>query len=152
VTPGILLAIWLVGVGLLLAELLLPGGVVGAIGAVVVTGSVVAAFVTQGPGWGGGLLVASLVAGAAVVTIGARSLTHHHSLSVQEGFVGTDDKSHLLGAQGVSATVLRPAGFATIAGRRVDVVTRGELLEAGTPVEVVSVEGNTVVVRAAGPA
>lgn len=150
-TLGIVLAIWLVGVGMLLAELILPGGIVGAIGAVVVTGAVVAAFVTQGAGWGGALLVASVAAAAGMIVYGARNLTHSHTMTTQDGFIGADDKSDLVGSVGVAATVLRPGGFATIGGRRVDVVTRGELLDAGTPVEVVSVEGNTVVVRAAEP-
>jgi membrane-bound serine protease (ClpP class) len=41
---------------------------------------------------------------------------------------------------------LRPAGIARIDGRRVDVVSRGEMIESGSPVRVLSVEGNRVVV------
>jgi membrane-bound ClpP family serine protease len=41
---------------------------------------------------------------------------------------------------------LRPAGFARIENRRIDVVTRGELLDDGCPVRVVEVHGNRVVV------
>ena len=41
---------------------------------------------------------------------------------------------------------LRPAGFAEIGGRRVDVVTRGENIESGAAVKVLEVEGNRVVV------
>ena len=40
----------------------------------------------------------------------------------------------------------RPAGFAEIGGQRVDVVTRGENIEAGAVVKVLEVEGNRVVV------
>ena len=59
-----------------------------------------------------------------------------------------DDQSlaALKGAEGVADTQLRPAGFATIGGRRVDVVTRGDEIPAGTPVRVVEIEGNRVVV------
>ncbi len=47
---------------------------------------------------------------------------------------------------GVTLSALRPAGFARIDGRKVDVVTRGEMLEANVAVVVVEVTGNRVVV------
>jgi membrane-bound serine protease (ClpP class) len=53
------------------------------------------------------------------------------------------------GATGVALTDLRPAGVAEIAGRRVDVVTEGEYLRAGDPVEVLVDEGYRRVVRRA---
>ncbi len=53
------------------------------------------------------------------------------------------------GAAGVALTALRPAGAATLDGTRFDVVTRGEFVEAETPIEVVRVEGNRIVVREA---
>jgi membrane-bound serine protease (ClpP class) len=51
------------------------------------------------------------------------------------------------GATGVALTDLRPAGVAEIAGQRVDVVTEGEYLRAGDPVEVLVDEGYRRVVR-----
>ncbi len=52
----------------------------------------------------------------------------------------------LLHKTGVATSDLRPSGFATIEGRRVDVVTRGELLDKDTQIRVIQVEGNRVVV------
>jgi membrane-bound serine protease (ClpP class) len=52
-----------------------------------------------------------------------------------------------LGKRGRTTSPLRPAGFADIDGARVDVVSEGELIEPGTPVEVVRVDGNRIVVR-----
>ena len=55
--------------------------------------------------------------------------------------------------QGVALTPLHPAGTAEINGERVDVVTRGEFVDAGCAICVVQVEGVRVVVAAAeGPA
>ena len=51
-----------------------------------------------------------------------------------------------LNKTGVALSPLRPAGFARIDGQRVDVVTRGEMLDSKCPVQVVEVEGNRVVV------
>jgi len=55
--------------------------------------------------------------------------------------------SQLVGEVGVALTPLRPAGLAQLGGQRVDVVTEGEFIERGTPVEVVAVRGTSVVVR-----
>ncbi len=63
---------------------------------------------------------------------------------------GTEEGlTELLGKVGVATTSLRPAGIASIEGRRVDVVTRGGHLAAGMPVRVVRVEGNRVIVESA---
>ena len=50
-------------------------------------------------------------------------------------------------AEGVAKTALRPSGIAVIDGRRVDVVTEGKIIETGSPVRVVDVTGNRIVVR-----
>ena len=58
------------------------------------------------------------------------------------------ESASLLGSVGRAATLLRPSGTAEINGRRVSVVTNGEMLPEGTPVKVVLVEGYRVVVEA----
>ena len=55
-------------------------------------------------------------------------------------------KQELVGKEGVAHSSLRPAGAAIIEGKRVDVVTRGEMIEAKSPIRVLEVEGNRVVV------
>ena len=42
---------------------------------------------------------------------------------------------------------LRPAGIAEIDGRRIDVVSDGEMIEPSVTVRVIQVEGNRVVVE-----
>ncbi|MGA1524756.1 MAG: NfeD family protein, partial [Planctomycetota bacterium] len=56
----------------------------------------------------------------------------------------------LLGKSGRTESMLRPGGFARIDDHRVDVVTRGELIEPGVEIHVIQVDGNRVVV-AEGP-
>jgi membrane-bound ClpP family serine protease len=53
----------------------------------------------------------------------------------------------LLGAIGVAATPLRPAGKTKFGEEFVDVVAEGSYIEAGTRVQVIEVEGNRVVVK-----
>ena len=52
-----------------------------------------------------------------------------------------------IGATGKAMTTLRPAGKARIGEDLVDVVSEGPYVEPGTPIEVVEVQGNRVVVR-----
>ena len=52
----------------------------------------------------------------------------------------------LVGQTGVARMDLRPSGFATIDGRRVDVVTRGEVIPKDTAIKVIRIELNQVVV------
>jgi len=54
-----------------------------------------------------------------------------------------------VGDRGVTLSMLRPAGFARLRGERYDVVTEGEMIEKGEPVEVLAVQGNRIVVRLA---
>jgi membrane-bound serine protease (ClpP class) len=56
--------------------------------------------------------------------------------------------SLVVGAAGETKTALRPTGKAAFAGLTLEVVTRGEFIEAGRAVEVREIHGQKVVVRA----
>lgn len=73
------------------------------------------------------------------------------ALAASQGpdYVAGADRSDLRGRSGTAASFLRPAGIATIDGRRVDVLTEGEFIAAGTPIRVVRVEGPRVFVEPA---
>jgi len=58
--------------------------------------------------------------------------------------------AQLVGREGVTLSMLRPAGRARIDGETVDVVTRGEFIAAGAQVRVVQVDGNRCVVETMG--
>jgi membrane-bound serine protease (ClpP class) len=58
-----------------------------------------------------------------------------------------DERSDLLGAEGVALTDLRPAGLARFGDERVDVVTLGDFIDVDSRIRVVRVEGNRVTVR-----
>ena len=53
----------------------------------------------------------------------------------------------LVGKEGQTLTALRPAGIAFIEDKRVDVVTRGEMIDKESAIKVVKVEGNRIVVE-----
>jgi membrane-bound serine protease (ClpP class) len=53
----------------------------------------------------------------------------------------------LVGREGVAQTVLRPTGIGQIDGKRLDVVAESAMIERGSPIKVVAVEGSRIVVR-----
>lgn len=62
-------------------------------------------------------------------------------------YVTSRDFGSLRGKSGTAASYLRPAGVALIDGVRVDVLTKGEFIPAGSPVRVTRVEGSRVFVE-----
>jgi len=63
------------------------------------------------------------------------------------GRAGEKALSELVGKTGVAVTPLRPAGRAEFGELLLDVVTEGDFLEKGTPLEVIEVHGRQVVVK-----
>jgi membrane-bound serine protease (ClpP class) len=60
---------------------------------------------------------------------------------------GSAEATSLVGARGVATSDLRPGGIARINGERADVVTQGDYISAGEPIEVIGDEGYRRVVR-----
>ena len=58
-----------------------------------------------------------------------------------------DSDLRWMAKKGRASSPLRPAGIAEIEGERVDVVSEGELIDAGEVIEVTRVDGNRIVVR-----
>jgi membrane-bound serine protease (ClpP class) len=153
------------GVILLLVEaFLVPGfGIPGILGAVLFAGGML--FLATGfrpgepqtfdPGglktMGLQLVVTLLVAGATLVVLArvfpgtplfrAALLPGGAMLAGAATGVGTTT------GEAVAVTALRPAGRASVGGELLDVVTEGDFVEPGTPLRIVRVEGNRVVVR-----
>lgn len=62
-----------------------------------------------------------------------------------------EETSGLVGATGVASTPLRPSGAAVIDGKRLDVITTGDLIDPGSQIRVVSVQGSKVTVKIENP-
>jgi len=154
-----ILVLYVVGVGLLLIELFVPGGVVGAAGATALIASVVLCFNWYGAAWGGLVLLIEIITAGVVFMLWARifprswigrKMVLRSSEQSADGYVSSaPEMAALTGRRGVTVTALRPAGMAVIDGQKIDVVTEGGYLEKGTPVRVIETDGNRVVVRAA---
>lgn len=65
------------------------------------------------------------------------------------GYVAADERSELVGASGIAATGMRPAGTMLYGDERLDVVSEGAFIDKDARVKVVEVEGSKIVVRKA---
>ena len=134
-------------------EVFVPGGIVGAIGVLLLLGAAFAAISSVGGALGVALAILPLLVGSVILylliklfpkSFVGKSLSL--SADMSESHAENAALAGLLGAEGVASTILRPAGFAALHGKRIDVVTRGEIVEEGAKVRVIEVEGNRVVV------
>lgn len=148
------LAILLLGLGLALvvAEVLFPSfGLLGLLATLSVIGANVIAFQE---GSGVTFLIVTGVLVPIVILAGLKILPNSPIAKylVSDGFSKRDAAAVdardgvLLGAVGVVEATLRPAGVARFDERRVDVVSRGDMIEADARVHVIEVQGNRVVV------
>ena len=137
---------------LLFAEAVLPGLIAGALGVTCLVAGVAMSYRNFGPSVGRWVLCATLAGLVVEFFIWLKwfphsRLSHRLTSHGATGELGAE-RPELLGQAGVAHTALRPAGVALLGDRRVDVVTEGALIERGTVVKVVAVEGARVVVRA----
>ena len=152
------------GVVLLLIEVLvIPGfGVDGILGILAILGGLALSMV--GPGATAAIMVEAavrVVLSLLLALVGSllllrwiprlpfgRRLILSGGLAAAEGYASAPETdARLLGRTGRTTSPLRPAGIAEIDGRRVDVVSEGEHVDANEPIEVMHVDGNRVVVR-----
>lgn len=153
---GFVIALAILGlVGILWELHVVPGhGVPGILGAVALLFAVLFAF-----GMPFFFVGIETIATAIVLTVIAFTLTvravpqnawaHRLALAAPQGpeYVAGADYRELRGRSGTAVSFLRPAGIASIGGRRVDVLTEGEFIAQGTPIRVVHVEGARVFVE-----
>jgi membrane-bound serine protease (ClpP class) len=136
------------GLLLLLVEVVLvPGvGAPGFAGTTLILIGAAYAFWAGGLGWG----LLTLAGAAATIGVALKALGFTLGPRIILGQTLDTPPARiedLLGHEGLSLTPLRPTGLARIDGRRVDVMSHSEWLEAGTPVVVASVESSQAVVE-----
>ena len=150
----------LVGIALLVVEMFMPGfGLPGIAGMILLVASIVLTWRDHGAyaGLGATLVVLSLA--GVMISMALKSASSgriwRSSLILKDNLAKAQDLPEskaleaLLGKEGVAQSMLRPAGIALIEGQRVNVVSRGEVIDQGAAILVDEVEGSRVVVRRA---
>lgn len=155
--PSLYVGLLIAGILLIGAEIYIPGGVMGVLGAVCLFSAAIAGFSF---GTAAGFLSASAIILGSIIGFwwwlkvfpktrpGRRlSLERDGKDFKNEG----DDLKALVGREGVAITQLRPSGIAQIDDRRHD-VTAGDLwLPSGTRVRVTTVTGHRIEVAPVEP-
>ena len=153
---GIVVALAFAGVlGIVLELHVLPGhGIPGVLGALALATAIVLAF-----GTAFFFVAAQAISIAIVVTaIGCFVLARvlpHNAFARRLGFrgvqgadyVASEDHRALVGRSGFATSFLRPSGVASVDGQRVDVLTEGDFVPAGSPIRVSRVEGARIFVH-----
>lgn len=159
----------LIGIILFAVELfIIPGfGVVGIVGLLALLGALVLSTLGAGNHTGfvlwavvrmGFSLVIAVVFSAVFLKFlpklpVGRKLVLSTAMDSSKGFTSAPTSDYeWLGRSGFAHSALRPAGIADFQGHRVDVVSDGEFIDAGSPIRVLHVDGNRIVVhRDLGP-
>lgn len=134
------------------AEIFIPGGIVGAAGVLALFGAVAFAFAYDTTfGFYAAISVFVLLALSLWIWLKVFPKTRiGRSLSLEtdgQAFKAPAQPVDLAGQEGVAHSELRPAGFADIGGKKIDVISEGNLIPSGARIRVIRVEGNRVIVR-----
>jgi membrane-bound ClpP family serine protease len=142
------------GIGIIIAEIIIPsGGILSILAVGLFVYSLHMIFTGISVASGMVVLIIDLITIPVLIILGlkfiARSpVTLRETLSREQGVSSqSKDMDQFLGLEGTALTDLRPAGMALLSEQRTDVVTRGEYLEKGTPIIVVKVTGNQIIVK-----
>jgi membrane-bound ClpP family serine protease len=152
--PAIL---FIIGLILLIAEMFMPGfGIAGGTGLVLLVIAILLTAKNAGDAMIMFGLLILLVGGVlAVILWSAKRGKLHKKLILwsadkrEAGFSATPDNSALVGKTGVAVTILRPSGTGEFDGDRLDVVTEGAFIKAGTRILIIKAEGRRIVVEPA---
>ena len=148
------LVMMLVGVGLLVFEMYVPGfGVPGISGIALLA----LGFVLLRPSPKQGLVLFAILAAVLCVALSiclftasrgrlSKSKLVLNDVAVAANAAENNDMNYFIGREGVTHTPLRPAGIGEFDGVRLNVVSDGEFIAQGKPIRVQSVEGNRIVV------
>ncbi len=102
----------------------------------------------QGHTWVGfAAIVGTTTASVLGIRYGLRRLSFSGSMAPETSTSVDTRIEDLLGKEGITHTPLRPAGVAVIEGKKVDVVTPGNFIEANVPVKGIDTTSNRVIVR-----
>jgi membrane-bound ClpP family serine protease len=160
-TIGTLSAIlFIVGLLLLVVEMFIPGfGIAGGTGLLLL----VIGIIITARSWTDALVMTAILLALVALFLfiilrsAKKGLLHRRLIlwsasRTEQGFIATPDYSNLVGREGMTLTVLRPAGYGDFDGQRLDIVTEGNYIPKGTKISVIRTEGRRIVVEPAPPA
>jgi len=147
--------LFVLGIILIGAEFVLPGGIAGLLG----LGSIFLSIILAGEsvvGMGINLLIAIVVAIIAMIILMKvfkkritvlNKIVLKDSTNTEQGYISNKSRLDLIGLTGTAMTDLRPSGTIIINDERLDAVSEGDFILGGSEVKVIKAEGSKIVVR-----
>lgn len=154
-------------------EIFVPSGGLLALLCVLCVAASVGVFFAHDPAWGLMSVIGYCILAPVALIFGVRAWAHSpfakhmilggidedEDLDAEETLARTElaraervsSLRSFIGARGRTATQLRPVGVVVIDGRRVDALAEGNVIDAGSPVEVIDVVDNQLKVRVVDP-
>jgi membrane-bound serine protease (ClpP class) len=143
-----------IGILLLLVEVIVPGGILGVIGGLMMFGGCVVAFIVHGTE--GGMIALTIALSAAAIAfyiefrvlprtrIGKRAFLEREISSVSTAY--GDEARELIGKSAVALTMLSPSGFIDIDGRRYEAFCQSGQVPVGTALKVTGADSFRLIV------
>jgi membrane-bound serine protease (ClpP class) len=139
--------IYLLGLGLLFLELFIPSGGLIGIGGVLCTVYGIWQVFDKVGAWAGAIVIVVTIAYLYfIVKFWGKLIKSTADLSGSDSTSPEASPADIVGKEGVTLTILRPAGFAQIGDLRLQVVAQGSYLAKDRKVRVIEVVGNRIVV------
>ena len=155
----LIILLFALGIMLLAVEVIVPGGILGSIGALMMFGGCIAAFIRYGTG--GGIIALTI---AAILTVlafyiefrvlpktsfGRRAFLTSEVKGVSAAL--GDEARDLIGKSAYALTMLSPSGYIMIEGKRYEAFCQSGQVPVGTALEVIGADNFRIIVSETKP-
>lgn len=154
---SLVILLFAIGILMIVAEVIIPGGILGAIGALLMIGGSVMAFLEFGTTGGlVALAAASVITGLALYVelrilpktrFGKRAFLDKEITAVTRA-VG-DEARNLVGKSAEAITMLSPSGYVRVDGRRYEAFCQSGQVPAGSALEIIGADAFRLIVSIA---
>jgi membrane-bound ClpP family serine protease len=150
----LIILLFSLGIILLVIEVIVPGGILGTLGGLMMFGGCVAAFMTYGTG--GGMIAVSVALAVAALaffiefrvlpktSVGRRAFLTKEITGVSTAYGG--DARDLIGKSAEALTMLSPSGYILIDGKRYEAFCQSGQVPAGTALDVIGADNFRLIV------
>jgi len=150
----LIILLFALGILFLAVEVIIPGGILGSIGGLLMFGGCVAAFLKFGTG--GGMIAVSVALAVAALAffiefrvlpktaVGRRAFLTKEITGVSAAF--GDEARDLIGKSGQALTMLSPSGYILIDGKRYEAFCQSGQVPAGAALDVIGADNFRLIV------
>lgn len=148
---GIIIALIIIGLLCLVLELLvIPGGIVGIVGVLMMAGGVVGAYIGYGMMIGNITLIATIVVIITAVVMMLRSKTWRKLMlktNIESKMNEIDETKIKINMEGIAVSRLAPMGKGKFGDEIVEVSSSHGLIDVNSSIIITKIEGNKIIVK-----